>query len=72
MLLPTVQITINITGVTKNIEGKAAVVVDKIGIYFIANMPPWQGEWLNRSVKIIGDLEKKDMNLIKHPVVQLS
>ncbi len=68
--LPT-HITINITGLARNIDGKPAVVADKIGIYFIANMHQWQDAWLNRRIKIIGDLEKKAMNLIKQPVVQL-
>ena len=68
------QRIINITGNSKNIKGHAALVADNIGAYFIQGMDMWKEEWLNKRIKVIGDLEinkKTKSKSIKHPVVQL-
>ena len=68
------QKVINITGITKNIEGRAALVTENIGTYIIQGVDKWQDEWLNKKVKIIGDLtnsKKLSLGIIRHPIVQL-
>ncbi len=68
------QITINITGNAKNIEGHAAVVADKVGTYFVEGLNQWDNDWLERKIRIIGDLafnQNSKKSIIKKPVVQL-
>jgi hypothetical protein len=69
-----VQKTINITGDAKNISGHAALVAENIGTYYIDGMGKWKEEWVNKKIKVIGDLgitKNTKENIIKHPVVQL-
>ncbi len=65
---------INITGNAKNIDGHAALVADKVGVYFVEGLDEWNKDWLEKKVKIIGDLaflKNKNIKVIKKPVLQL-
>jgi hypothetical protein len=53
---------ITVTGCARNINGRAAVVSDNMGIYFIAGMQEWQQGWLNQTVRMTGDLDIIDKN----------
>lgn len=69
-----VQKVINITGNTKNIEGHAALVTENTGTYIIHGIDKWQDEWLDKKVKVIGDLtgsKENSSKIICQPIVQL-
>ncbi len=51
---------ITLTGNTRNIEGQAAIVSDSIGVYYVDGMGEWEKDWLHQTVRITGDLERKD------------
>jgi hypothetical protein len=48
---------IDITGNTQNIKGHAAVVAENTGIFFVDGVDAWEESWVNRKVKVTGDLE---------------
>src|SRR5258705_11898811 len=47
---------ITVTGNTCNIAGRAAVVGDSTGTYFVEGMEKWEESWLNHTVRVTGDL----------------
>jgi hypothetical protein len=51
---------ITLTGNTRNIEGQAAIVSDSVGVYYVDGMGEWEKDWLHQTVRITGDLERKD------------
>lgn len=65
---------INITGKAMNVDGRAALVAENIGTYYLAEMDRWKEEWLNKNIHVIGDLitdRKRKSMIIGKPVVQL-
>lgn len=54
---------ISVTGNTRNISGQAAVVSDSIGVYYVDGLGEWEKDWLNQTVKITGDLERRKPRL---------
>ena len=73
---------ITVTGTAQNEDGFAKVVVDEIDCYCMEGFNAWRPDWINKKIKVIGDLEvraihsssKKNTNeikLIKSAVVQL-
>ena len=76
------QSHITVTGTAENKDGFARVVVDVAESYCIDGMEVWQTEWLNKKIKVIGDLEIREIKssskifvdkskFIKSAVIQL-
>jgi hypothetical protein len=55
------QSRITVTGIAKNKDGFARVVVDIADSYCIDGMDLWQTEWLNKKIKVVGDLEIREI-----------
>lgn len=51
---------ITVTGNAKNISGHAAVVVPSTDIYYVDGLEQWEQDWLNREIKVTGDLINRD------------
>jgi hypothetical protein len=54
---PLNQTHIMVTGTAQNKDGFAKVVVDVADTYCIDGMQLWQNDWLNKKIKVVGDLE---------------
>jgi hypothetical protein len=62
---------INIIGDAINIGEQPALAAENIGIYYIQGMDKWQDEWLDKKVKLIGELRtgsNSKLNVIIKPV----
>lgn len=73
---------ITVTGIAQNKDGFAKVEVDVADSYCIDGMELWQADWLNKKIKVVGDLEIREIispskiyadkvKFIKSAVVQL-
>jgi hypothetical protein len=65
---------IDITGDARNINGQPALVAENAGTYFIKGMNQWESGWVDKKIRVIGDLiseKKTKLNTISKPVVQL-
>lgn len=65
---------IDITGKAMNINGQPVLVAENVGTFFIEGMSKWKREWVDKKIRIIGDLvaaKKANHNTICKPVVQL-
>ena len=47
---------ITVNGNCHNISGHAAVITDSSAIYVIEGKSEWEREWVNRGIRIMGDL----------------
>lgn len=66
--------TIYCKGVARDIAGHAAVVTGYSAVYYIEGMESWAPDWLEKQIRVIGDLQKAGNNqiaFIKDAVVQL-
>lgn len=52
---------ITITGTAQNKDGFAKVVVDVTDSYCIDGMELWQTDWLNKKIRVVGDLEIREI-----------
>jgi hypothetical protein len=64
---------INVRGSAMQVKGRAAVVGEITGIYFVEGIADWEEPWLNHRIRVIGDLETRAGRgrLIKNAVIQL-
>lgn len=64
---------IEITGKAQNADGQAIVVTDANKPFYLWGMQSWTEGWINKKVKIIGDVEYRADGrlLIKDAVAQL-
>ena len=76
------QSHVTVIGTAENKDGFAKVVVDVADSYCIDGMEVWQTDWLNKKIKVIGDLEIREIKssskiyvdkikFIKSAVIQL-
>ena len=55
------QTHIIVTGTAQNKDGFAKVVVDVTECYCIDGMELWQTDWVNKKIRVVGDLEVRQI-----------
>jgi hypothetical protein len=60
--------TITITGNAQNIKGRAALIAGPAGVFYLDGLEEWDHQWLNHTIKVTGDLDRK---IIRKAVILL-